>query len=163
MHVNGWIVRLRELFVSLVRYCNAWLGGGEQAPATERDHVRNFLAFLEDRRVLYTPYFLEYPAHVVDSVQQVEAEAKAVLAALKLGPATSLRIARLRGACSAFLGCPEISDARASGAMVPADVLFFAVVALRDSLATEATSLARDFALDLPPELALMTQNAQQA
>jgi hypothetical protein len=55
----GMISRLRQEMLSVVGWLWVLLGGGPQQPATERDHVRQFLEFVEDRRVLFTPYFLE--------------------------------------------------------------------------------------------------------
>ena len=126
-------------------------------PATERDHVGNFLDFLEGRRVLYTPYFLEYPAHVVDSVLQIEAAAGSALSVLPQASPAFAPIERVRVACRAFLGRAEITHARTARAGIPGDILFFAVVALRKTLATEAAALADDFALDLPHELTLIS------
>jgi hypothetical protein len=163
MPVAGSIARIGERLVSIARSWRATFGGGSRPPPTERDHVRNFLDFLDDRRVLYTPYFLEYPAHVVESVCQIEIEAGAALAVLSRESRASLPISRVRGACSAFLGRAEIAKARASGATIPGEVLFFAVVALRKSLAAEVTALASDFAVDLPRELALISCRAEQA
>jgi hypothetical protein len=152
--------RFREGFGSIARWWRLLTGGWRQ-PATERDHVSNFIDFLEDRRVLYTPYFLEYPAHVVDSVQQIETEASTTLSVISPESKASAPIRRVRRACSVFLDRPEIRHARNSGA-VPGHILFFAVVALRETLATEVAALAGDFALDLPPELALMSRRADR-
>jgi len=154
--------RFREGFGSIARWWRLLTGGSRQ-PATERDHVRNFIDFLEDRRVLYTPYFLEYPAHVVDSVQQIETEASTALSVISPASKASVPIRRVRRACSVFLGRPEIMHARNSGAAIPGRILFFAVVALRETLATEVAALADDFALDLPPELALISCRADQS
>jgi hypothetical protein len=153
--------RFRERISSITRRWRALAGSGLRPPASERDHVTNFLEFLEDRRVLFTPYFMEYPSHVIESVRQIEAEASAVLSALPTASPASPSIARLRLACSAFLGRAEITEARMSGAAISGGTLFFAVVALRKALATEAAMLAADFALDLPYELALLSRADQ--
>lgn len=160
--MNGWLLRLRDVLVSFVRRCDAWLGGGVPGPLTECDRVREFLAFLDDRRVLYTPYFVEYPAHVVESVRQIEAEARAALAGATFGPAASQRIARVRAACGHFLRNPGIAPAGAA-APVRGDALFFAVLDFRASLAAEAAALAHDFALDLPADLALISPPAERS
>jgi hypothetical protein len=148
--------RFRESFGSIARWWGLLTGGSRQ-PATERDRVRNFIDFLEDRRVLYTPYFLEYPAHVVASVQQIDTAAGAALSVISPTSKASGPIRSVRRACSVFLDRPEITQARNSGAAIPGRILFFAVVALRETLATEVATLAGDFALYLPPELALIS------
>jgi hypothetical protein len=132
-----------------------------RSPPSERDHVGNFLDFLEDRRVLFTPYFMEYPVHVIESVRQIEAEASAAFSALPPASPASASIARLRAACGDFLGRAEITHARTAGTAISGGALFFAVVALRKSLAAEAASLAAEFALDLPHELALLARADQ--
>jgi hypothetical protein len=151
----------RKGFESIGRWWGLLTGGSRQ-PVTERDHVSNFIDFLEDRRVLYTPYFLEYPAHVVHSVQQIETAASTALATISPASKASAPIRMVRRACSVFLNRPEITHARNSGAAIPGRILYFAVVALRETLATEVATLAADFALDLPPELALISCRADQ-
>ena len=115
--------RFREGFGSIARWWRL-LAGGSRQPATERDHVRNFIDFLEDRRVLYTPYFLEYPAHVVASVQQIDTAANTALSVISPTSKASGPIRRVRRACSVFLDRPEIMHARNSGAAILA-VSFF--------------------------------------
>lgn len=136
--------RFREGFGSIARWWRLLTGGSRQ-PATERDHVRNFIDFLEDRRVLYPPYFLKYPAHVVASVQQIDTAASTALSVILPTSKASGPIRRVRRACSVFLDRPEITHARNSGAVIPGRILFFAVVALRETLATEVTTLAGDY------------------
>ena len=137
--------RFREGFVGSMARWWRLLTGGSRQPATERDHVRNFIDFLEDRRVLYTPYFLEYPAHVVDSVQQIDTAANTALSVISPTSKASGPIRRVRRACSVFLDRPEITHARNSGAVIPGRILFFAVVALRETLATRGRHPRRRF------------------
>ena len=134
-----------------------WLTGDSHQPATECDHVRNFIEFIEDRRALYTPYFLEYPTHVIESVQQISTEASAALSLIAPASSACAPIGNVYAACSVFLGRAEIAYARRSGATVPGHILLSAVVTLREALALEAATLAGNFALDLPPELALIS------
>ena len=140
-----------------------WLTGGSRQPATERDHVSNFIEFIEDRRALYTPYFLEYPSHVVESVQQIETEASLALSLITPGSRAGVPIRNVWAACSAFLGRAEIAHARRSGATIPGHILVSAVVTLRETLALEAATLAGSFTLDLPPELGLISSKRSRA
>lgn len=150
--------RFGERVSSIMRRWREVAGRSLRAPASERDHVGNFLDFLEDRRALFTPYFMEYPAHVIESVRQIEAEASAAFSELPPASPASASIARLRAACGDFLGRAEIIQA---GTAISGGALFFAVVALRQSLAAEAASLAAEFALDLPHELAQLARADQ--
>jgi hypothetical protein len=95
-------------------------------------------------------------------VQQIETEASTALSVISPASKASVPIRRVRRACGVFLDRPEITRARNSGAPIPGSILFFAVVALRETLATEVAALAGDFALDLPPELALISCRADQ-
>lgn len=146
---------ISNLVRSLLRGWVAIVGHGIERPTTERDHVRNFLEFIDDRRVLFTPYFLEYPAHVIVSVHQIEERAGVALTILPRRSPASPPIARILSACSAFLGLAAIRNARSAAAPIPSDTLFYAVVALRKSLTKQAGVLADAFALDLPRELSL--------
>ena len=90
-------------------------------------------------------------------MQQIDTAANTALSVISPTSKASGPIRRVRRACSVFLDRPEITHARNSGAAIRGRILFFAVVALRETLATEVATLAGDFALDLPPELALIS------
>lgn len=154
------IPRLLALFASVRRRCLALLGSSTQAPMTERDFVGAFLDFLEDRRVLYSPYFIEFPSHVLESVEQIITESGETLARLPAASQASAPIRAIRSACHAFLARAEIIAARASASAIPGNVLFFGVVELQKALARHAAALAEAFALEMPTDLATMAFSA---
>ena len=83
-------------------------GGSRKPPLNEREVAQAVLAYLEDRRALYDPLFLEYPAHVVESVLDIRRTL--TNEAMKLKPTSDLRgiIDAMRAACRDFLGDPAV-------------------------------------------------------
>ena len=63
-------------------------------PAADRDAVRAFLTFLEDRRVLFNPFHLEVEYQVQQSIIQIREHCTKAIGAL---PDSSHAIAPLRG------------------------------------------------------------------
>lgn len=83
------------------------IGGVSWKPqAADRDTVRGFLTFLEDRRVLFNPFHLEVEYQVRQSIQQIREQCTNAIGTL---PDNSHAIAPLRGiraACRRFLDEP---------------------------------------------------------
>jgi hypothetical protein len=70
---------------------------------SERDVARELITFLEDRRVLYNPYYTEVPTHVTESFLEIRREITRLLHKLddKSEAAASLRA--MRAASRKFL------------------------------------------------------------
>jgi hypothetical protein len=79
------------------------VGAQWEPPARERDIAQRVLTFLEDRRVLFNPYYLEDGGHCIQSVLDIRRFLTDTLQDLtnELGLPQQLRV--LRGACREFL------------------------------------------------------------
>ena len=73
--------------------------------------ARRILAFLEDRRVLYSPYELELPAHCVHSIQSMRAFLTQELG-MALPDELAANLRAMRAACRKFLNTMAALDAR---------------------------------------------------
>lgn len=106
-----WIEDGKVLARSLVHRLNGLslpiIGASWVPPPDEREIIRRFLTFLEDRRVLFVPTYMEVPGEVTFSIQRIREAATATLQELsdKSEAAGSLRA--LRAACRRFLEEPR--------------------------------------------------------
>lgn len=72
-------------------------------PKDEREIVRKLIIYLEDRRVLYNPYRLEYFDPVVDSILQIRKNLTEVLENLDEKSKATPSVRAMRAACRKFL------------------------------------------------------------
>jgi hypothetical protein len=78
--------------------------GLQWTPKTqEREIVRSFLTFMEDRRVLFVPECLEVRGQVEDSVLKIREECTQALKQLDEEAFSAQRIRAIRSACREFL------------------------------------------------------------
>ena len=127
-------------------------------PAAERDTVRAFLTFLEDRRVLFNPHHLEVEWQVTESIQQIRTHCNQAIAEL---PDTSPAVPPLRGiraACRRFLDEPH-SDFPHMGfhpgrGATDGPGFFTALGEFRAVVGVHVGNLAVTFKIELEPELA---------
>ena len=73
-------------------------------PQSEVEVARRLLVFLEDRRVLYSPYEVEMPDHCVASVLEIRRFLTEQLTAGGIGDDLSGLLRAMRAACRKFLG-----------------------------------------------------------
>ncbi len=69
---------------------------------SEREHVRRFILFLEDRRVLYNPAILEVRSQVDHSVHEIRRECTEALRQLGERAFATVPIRTIREACRRF-------------------------------------------------------------
>jgi hypothetical protein len=126
-------------------------------PAADRDAVRVFLTFLEDRRVLFNPFHLEVEHQVQQSILHIREHCTKAIAAL---PDSSLAIAALRGiraACRRFLDEPLTHSRRfhQRDFYGPEGPEFFTALGeFRATVGAHVASLAVLYKIELEPELA---------
>jgi len=79
------------------------VGAQWEPPARERDIAQRVITFLEDRRVLFNPYYLEDGDHCVQSVLEIRRFLTDILQGLMNEPGLPQQLRVLRGACREFL------------------------------------------------------------
>jgi hypothetical protein len=97
-------VRFTELTARLTGVSTPVFGRQRTPPAAEVGLAQSVLAFLEDRRVVYAPSFLEVPLHVSDSVHEMRRFLTVALRGHDVTPELEASLRALRAACSRFLG-----------------------------------------------------------
>jgi hypothetical protein len=82
-------------------------------PESECVVARRVLAFLEDRRVLYSPSEMEDPHHCIESVLRIREFLTTELSKLSSDKEISLSLSAMRAACRKFLSTVEADERRA--------------------------------------------------
>jgi len=105
-------VRFKDIASRLTGISCPIFGVSWNPPEAERSVAKRVIAFLEDRRVLYSPSELEMPDHCVQSVLEIRRSLTAEIAKLddKSDVATSLRA--MRAACRKFLDAVQGDEGR---------------------------------------------------
>jgi hypothetical protein len=125
--------------------------------AADRNTVRAFLVFLEDRRVLFNPFPLEIEYQVRQSILQIREQCTRAIGGL---PDDSSAIPPLRGiraACHRFLDEPNTHGSRfhQRDFYGPEGPEFFTALGeFRATVGAHVASLAVLYKIDLEPQLA---------
>ncbi len=84
-------------------FSTPFFGVSWNPPAADRDVARRVLAFLEDRRVLYSPYEVELAEHCVMSVIDIRRFLTDVIGHGGVADELATALRAMRGACREFL------------------------------------------------------------
>ncbi len=100
------LIRAKDMLMRLTGFSTPVFGISWNPPSSDRDAVRKFLAFLEDRRALFNPMPAEVEDHVIASVHTIRDECvKAVGTVSDKAPAAE-HIRAIGAACRRFLDEP---------------------------------------------------------
>ena len=99
---------LTDLARRITGFSTPFFGVQWTPPSAERDAVRAFLTFLEDRRALYVPYEFETISYVVPSVQEIRRHCTETLGTLPEQSRAIASIRTIRAACRQFLHEPRL-------------------------------------------------------
>jgi hypothetical protein len=124
---------------------------------SERETVRSFLVFLEDRRVLYNPFDLEVPNQVDHSIHEIRHQCTEALRRLGERAFAAVPIRAIREACRRFHDDANtqfrfFDDERMHVNMAPG--FFMALGALRATIGQQVALLAGHYDLDIEGDLA---------
>jgi hypothetical protein len=72
-------------------------------PESERKVAKRIMSFLEDRRVLYSPYDMEMPTHCVESINEIRRYLTDEIGSLASGSELETNLRALRASCRKFL------------------------------------------------------------
>lgn len=149
---------LADLARRVTGFSTPFFGVQWTPPSAERDAVRAFLSFLEDRRVLYASYELEVTGEVESSVHDIRRRCTESLAALPEQSRAVGSVRAIRAACRRFFDEPP-QDFRN---LYPRDFgkfrdqagFFTALGELRATVGAQIAILAVLYEVELEAELA---------
>ena len=79
-------------------------------PKSEREIAKRIISFLEDRRVLYSPYEMEMPSHCVESIIDIRRYLTQEIGSIPNGTEIEASLRALRAACRKFLDKIQIDN-----------------------------------------------------
>ena len=126
-------------------------------PEPEVTAARRVLAFLEDRRVLYSPYHLEVEDQCISSVLEIRRFLTGEIGKLDDGSELRGHLRAIRAACRRFL---QESGVESTRSVVPrwfgpfASEFFVALGDLRSTIGIHVAAIAVIYGLDVEGELA---------
>jgi hypothetical protein len=103
-------LKIADLARRITGFSTPIVGVSWQPPAADRDTVRSFLTFLEDRRVLFNPFHLEVEYQVKQSILEIRAQCTKAIGTLPDGSAAIAPLRGIRAACRRFLDEPLPSN-----------------------------------------------------
>ncbi|WP_342360952.1 DUF6650 family protein [Terrarubrum flagellatum] len=149
--LTGTKIRLKG--VSALSFGASWDIGNP-----ERDAIRGLLTFLEDRRALYVPLYLEVAGEVERSAHEIRRRCTEALTLVGERSAAKENIRAIRAACRRFLEepHPEFRNLmhRDFGRFSDQANFFTALGELRARVGTEIAALASRYDIELEPDLA---------
>lgn len=96
-------ISFKRISRSLTGFSTPIFGVSWNPPKDEREVIRKLIIFLEDRRVLYNPYRLEFFDPVIESVLEIRKNLTEVLKNLNENSEAAPSIRAMRAECRKFL------------------------------------------------------------
>jgi hypothetical protein len=150
-------ISLPDLARRITGFSTPIFGVSWNPPPAERDTVRSFLTFLEDRRVLFHPYTLEVESDAARSVQAIRQSCTGALAALDDQSQAIGAIRAIRAACRRFSDEPRADFRNLCGSLRHFDDragFFTALGDWRAAVGAQLAILAVLYQIELEAELA---------
>lgn len=152
-------MKFREIVSRLTGLSNPVFGVSWQPPEAHCTIARRVLAFLEDRRVLYSPSEVESPSHCVHSVIEIRHFLTQELGALPAKSELAQSLSAMRAACRKFMDSVQAENGHiiqygASQGHFASWVFISALGELRGVFGIHVAALAAGYGLDLESELA---------
>jgi hypothetical protein len=100
------ISKATDILKRITGFSTPLFGVSWNPPASDRDAVRKFLAYLEDRRALFNPIPAEVEDDVIGSLHSIRAECVSTIGALGDKAAGVVHVRAIGAACRRFLDEP---------------------------------------------------------
>ncbi len=105
-------MRFKDIASRLTGISSPIFGVSWKPPETERSVAKRIIAFLEDRRVLYSPSEMEVPDHCVQSVLEIRRFLTTEIANLDEKADITASLRAMRAACRKFLNTVQADEGR---------------------------------------------------
>lgn len=136
-----------------------WLGASWNPPQSHKAIAEKLITFLEDRRVLYNPSYLESPNHCVTSIIEIRQYLTELLNSLDRESDLGIAIRTIRAACRKFLDTithyqsSNIQEYRYQMGMGDQFIFDTGIGELRGTVGVELAKIIVMFKLDCEGEL----------
>lgn len=105
-------MRFKDIVSRLTGISSPIFGVSWKPPESERSVAKRIIAFLEDRRVLYSPSEMEVPDHCVQSVFEIRKTLTTEIAKLDEKAEITASLRAMRAACRKFLNTVQADEGR---------------------------------------------------
>ena len=105
-------MKFKEIAARLTGISSPIFGVSWKPPETERSVAKRVIAFLEDRRVLYSPSEMEVPDHCVQSVLEIRRFLTTEISNLDQKAEITASLRAMRAACRKFLDTVQADEGR---------------------------------------------------
>ena len=109
---EGPHVKFKDIASRLTGISSPIFGVSWKPPETERSVAKRIIAFLEDRRVLYSPSEMEVPDHCVKSVLDIRKMLTTEISNLDEKAEVTASLRAMRAACRKFLDTAQADNGR---------------------------------------------------
>lgn len=99
-------VRAKDMLKRISGVSTPWFGISWTPPNSDRDTIRKFLAFMEDRRALFNPVSAEVEDHVISSIHTIRSECTTAVGTLDDKAPGAVHVRAIGAACRRFLDEP---------------------------------------------------------
>lgn len=152
-------MRLKEILLRLTGFSTPVFGVSWTPPEAQRTIAKRVIAYLEDRRVLYSPSSMEMPDHCIRSVIEMRAHLTHEIGNLDATSELAVTLRAMRAACRKFLDTihpqqQEITQFGASHGHWASWVFNGALGEMRGVFGVHLAILAAKFGLPVEDELA---------
>lgn len=149
--MSGKKIPFKKIARSITGISTPIFGVSWTPPQDEREIVRKLVIFLEDRRVLYTDYHMEYGPWVAQSVLEIRKELTEALRVCNEKSSMVAPLQAMRAACRKFLDNGSIPGRRLH---LPFDAEMLALGELRGVFGLHLATLCASYGIDASEELA---------
>ncbi len=149
-------MKFAELLSRITGFSTPVFGISWSPPESEVSVARRVLSFLEDRRVLYNPYYLEEPKYCIQSVIEIRQFLSKEIGGLSANSKLSSHLRGIRAACRKFLDTVQENSYRCLNPHRPSPSgarFFTALGELRASIGIHVAAIAVSYGLDIEGDL----------
>jgi hypothetical protein len=144
-------MKFREIAKRITGFSTPIFGVSWNPDNTERDIARKVISYLEDRRVLYAPFDMEYTPHCIQSVLQMREFLTSEIGAAPENTVLLSSLRAMRAACRKFQN--QTGDHRQIGRF-PSGEINGALGELRAAIGIHVARMAVAYGIDVEKELA---------
>ena len=158
-NLNYMKINFKEIAERITGINVPFFGVSWNPPESERKVAKRIMSFLEDRRVLYSPYDMEMPMHCVESIIEIRRYLTDEIGSLKSGSGLETDLRALRAACRKFLDKTQGNKHEMKYLRPPYDnisswVFISGLGELRGVFGIHIAKIAVSYGLDIEKELA---------
>lgn len=152
-------MRFKEVANRITGISCPFFGVSWNPPESERTIAKRAITFLEDRRVLYSPYEMEMPPHCIESIIEIRRYLTHEIGSMSKDTEIEKSLRALRAACRKFLDTIQSENLESRYLRPPYDnssswIFMSGLGELRGVFGIHVAKIAVSYGIDLEDDLA---------